>query len=72
MLVCQQHTFECFLYDLQKLGTSEHSYTKPDNMPPATIVMDSEAAMAMANQGLNGHEAKFFDKLPRESMWPDS
>ena len=37
------------LYDLQKLGTDEHSYTEPTNMPPATVVLDSEAAMAMAN-----------------------
>ena len=36
------------LYDLQHLGSDEHSYTDPKNMPPATIVLDSEAAMAMA------------------------
>ena len=37
------------LYDLQHLGTENHSYDDPSNMPPATIVLDSEAAMAMAN-----------------------
>ena len=37
------------LYDLQKLGTAAHSYADPSNMPPATVVLDSKAAMAMAN-----------------------
>ena len=36
------------LYDLQHLGTPEHSYEDP-SMPPANIVLDSEAAMAMAS-----------------------
>ena len=37
------------LFDLQKLGTDEHSYDDPVNMPPASVILDSEAAMAMAN-----------------------
>ena len=37
------------LYDLQHLGTPEHSYEDPANMPPALIVLDSEAALAMAS-----------------------
>ena len=37
------------LYDLQHLGTESHSYKDPTNMPPALIVLDSEAAMAMAS-----------------------
>ena len=36
-------------YDLQTLGTTEHSYAEPTNMPTAIVVLDSEAAMAMAN-----------------------
>ena len=37
------------LFDLQKLGADVHSYDDPVNMPPASVVLDSEAAMAMAN-----------------------
>ena len=37
------------IYDLEYLGTSNHSYLDPSNMPPTLIVLDSEAAMAMAN-----------------------
>ena len=37
------------LYDLHYLGTLDHSYKNPTNMPPALIVLDSEAAMAMAS-----------------------
>ena len=37
------------IYDLQHLGSNEHSYADVKNMPPATIVLDREAAMAMAS-----------------------
>ena len=37
------------IYDMHNLGSPEHSYTEPNSMPPAIIVLDSEAAMAMAN-----------------------
>ena len=36
------------LYDLHHLGTKEHSYDDPEGMPPALVVLDSEAALAMA------------------------
>jgi len=37
------------IYDLQYLGTKQHSYENHEDIPPALIVLDSEAAMAMAN-----------------------
>ena len=37
------------IYDMRELGSPEHSYVEPNKMPSAIIVLDSEAAMAMAN-----------------------
>ena len=37
------------VYDLQFLGTKQHTYENHDQIPPALIVLDSEAAIAMAN-----------------------
>ena len=36
-------------YDLHHLGTRQHTYERDNHLPPSMIVLDSEAAMAMAN-----------------------
>lgn len=50
------------LFDLQKLGTNEHSRDDPVNMPPASIVLDSEAAMAMANSDRDAERTRHISR----------
>ena len=37
------------IYDLQHLGTRRHTYENHDQIPPALVILDSEAAVAMAS-----------------------
>ena len=37
------------LYDLHHLGTRQHTYENHEQIPSALVVLDSEAAMAMAS-----------------------
>ena len=48
---CMSAAHICMLlHDIHCLGAPGHSYEEPsDDMPPALIILDSEAAMAMAN-----------------------